>query len=103
MARLNEIEKYYIHSHRDTMTAKEISEKMRKAVTSEDVKEYVEHLQGNEAPPNAINAADAMGGRLGVVIMTEAASEIGDEHGEEVRNQQVNLDTSTIHRIKEDK
>ena len=99
MARLSEIEKYYIDSHRETMTAKEISEKMRKAVTTEDVKEYVEHLQSNDTP----NAADSMGRQVGVVVMTETASTIGDEHGEEVRGQQTSLDTSTIHRIKEDK
>jgi len=99
MAKLSEIEKYYIDSHRETMTAKEISDKMRKAVTEDEVEGYVQHLKENDIP----KASDSMSRQVGVVVMTEGASSIGDEHGEQVRQQEVDLNTSTIHRIKEEK
>ena len=96
MGRLNEVEKYFIRGNKDAMTAKQISEKMRKAVTEKDVSTYVEEVE-TQLP----NAGDAMGRQMGVVVMTETASQMGDEHAEGVRSSEKGLDTSVIHKIKE--
>jgi len=98
MVNLNEIEKFYIESHRHLKPHK-ISRHMRKAVTEKVVNEYLRSLPPEE--PQKTTSGDMMerDTKKGVAVMTENASQMSDEFRDSQKD--IKIDNSDkIHKIK---
>ena len=103
---LGEVEKYYIENHVEEMEIEDLAKKMNRSLAS--VKKYVEKLskQKPKAKPKAKPKEEAkkkegpatnlFASNKGSTVMTEAASQYGDEARKFVNRESKRAKTCTI-------
>ena len=97
---LGEVEKYYIENHIDKMEIEDLAKKMNRSLAS--VKKYAEKLskqkpKAKEEPKKKDGpATNLFASNKGSTVMTEAASQYGDETRKFVSRESKRAKTCTI-------
>jgi len=99
---LGEVEKYYIENHVEEMEIEDLAKKMNRSLAS--VKKYVEKLSKQkpkvkpkeEAKNKEGPATNLFASNKGSTVMTEAASQYGDEARKFVSRESKRAKTCTI-------
>ena len=98
---VNEVDGFFIMSHRQTMTLQELANKLK--LESAIIREYIDSkidtktvTEIKPASSDDVKAFDVVGKKDGAVVMTQSASEIGDT----VRGR-IKVNTTHLHKIRD--